>query len=47
MQPIQLMTAGEFNTNNKQLAWDMMKNSEACQVLPEEHGGSGNWNQAI
>jgi hypothetical protein len=46
MRTIQLMTA-EFNTNNKQLGRDMMRNAEGCHVIPEEHGGSRKGKQAI
>ena len=46
MRTIQLM-ATEFNTNNKQLGRDMMNHAEACQILPEEHGGSRKGKQAV
>jgi hypothetical protein len=46
MRMIQLMAA-KFNTNNKQLGRDMMNHAEACQILPEEHGGSRKGKQAV
>jgi hypothetical protein len=46
IRTIQLMSS-EFNTNNKQLGRDMMNHGEACQIFPEEHGGSRKGRQAV
>jgi hypothetical protein len=46
MRTIQLMSS-DFNTNNKQLGRDMMNHGEACQIFPEEHGGSQKGRQAV